>query len=212
MATLEFRDPTSGGFVAIEFGSTPVGAIASWMGTTAPEGWAICDGNAHGSAKLQAVTGSATTPDLRDRFIVSTGSSYAAGAVGGAAAEVLNSAQSGLVNHTHSGSTGGETANHAHSFPFSTAASHRHGAHYRTDKRTNTDWSETAGGDVILITNGSTTINALYGAHNHSFSSSGISNLHGHGITVDANGAANASAPHENMPPYYALAFIICTG
>lgn len=57
-----------------------------WSGTTVPTGWALCNG-------------SNGTPDLRDRFIVGAGSSYAVGATGGTATD----------NHTHtiSCTTGG---------------------------------------------------------------------------------------------------------
>lgn len=52
----------------------PRGMICMWSGsaTAVPAGWALCDGT-NG------------TPDLRDRFIVGAGSTYASGATGGAA-------------------------------------------------------------------------------------------------------------------------------
>jgi len=55
-----------------------------WYGAIVniPPGWALCDGN-NG------------TPDLRDRFIVGAGNSYAVGATGGA------------INHMHTGTTNG---------------------------------------------------------------------------------------------------------
>ncbi len=59
---------TIGGVSAI----LPKGVIVMWSGSQAsiPSGWALCNG-ANG------------TPDLRDRFIVGAGSSYAVGATGG---------------------------------------------------------------------------------------------------------------------------------
>jgi len=50
----------------------PKGIIALWFGSvgTVPAGWAICDGNND-------------TPDLRDKFIVGAGSTYAVDATGG---------------------------------------------------------------------------------------------------------------------------------
>ncbi|MHB1308203.1 MAG: tail fiber protein [Limisphaerales bacterium] len=47
------------------YGIVPVGTIVMWSGTTAPTGWALCTG--------QTVNG-VTTPDLRGRFVLSSGS------------------------------------------------------------------------------------------------------------------------------------------
>jgi hypothetical protein len=51
----------------------PSGVIAIWSGAIVniPIGWVICDGNN-------------STPDLRNRFVVGAGSTYAVGATGGA--------------------------------------------------------------------------------------------------------------------------------
>ena len=93
---------------------TPIGTITMYGGTTAPAGWHLCDGSAHGSAALQAVLGSANTPDLRDRFIVGAGSSYTKGATGGQASVTLTATQSGIPAHSHGGSSGAATASHTH--------------------------------------------------------------------------------------------------
>lgn len=83
----------------VDSSSAPIGAIMAFGGPTAPDGWHLCDGSLHGSASLQAVIGSTRTPDLRDRFIVGAGSSYARGDTGGAATVALSVAQ--LPAHTH---------------------------------------------------------------------------------------------------------------
>lgn len=56
----------------------PAGAIILWSGSVAsiPAGWVLCNG-------------SSGTPDLRDRFVVGAGSSYAVGASGGASSVSL---------------------------------------------------------------------------------------------------------------------------
>ena len=61
----------------------PTGGILLWSGSigSIPAGWVLCNGN-NG------------TPDLRDRFIVGAGSTYAVNATGG-------SADSTLPTHTH---------------------------------------------------------------------------------------------------------------
>jgi microcystin-dependent protein len=74
----------------------PKGAIIMWSGAInqIPEGWALCDGT-NG------------TPDLRNRFIVGAGNTYATGTTGGNATISLQHSHS-VSNHSHgfSGTTG----------------------------------------------------------------------------------------------------------
>ncbi len=92
----------------------PVGAIIAWGGSSSsiPVGWHLCDGTAHNSPALQAVLGAATTPDLRDRFIVGAGTSYAVGNTGGESTVTLGLTQ--IPNHDHGGSTGTDSPDHTH--------------------------------------------------------------------------------------------------
>ena len=62
------------------------GMIMMYNGSSAPSGWAICNG-------------SNGTPDLRDRFIVGTGSSYSLGNTGGANSVTLTIDQ--IPAHSH---------------------------------------------------------------------------------------------------------------
>ena len=89
----------------------PVGGIIMWSGATnnIPSGWALCDGNN-------------STPDLRDKFIVGAGSSYAVDATGGSATDTVNISVSGSTgfeqlqtgaNHV---STGSLNRRHTHTF------------------------------------------------------------------------------------------------
>ena len=76
----------SGGFVfpdgsvQTSAAAFPGGVIVMWSGASPPTGWAVCDG-------------SNGTPDLRSRFVVGQGGSFALGDTGGS------------FSHTHSGST-----------------------------------------------------------------------------------------------------------
>lgn len=67
----------------------PTGVILMWSGTASniPSGWALCNG-------------SNGTPDLRDRFIVGAGNSYAVGATGGEASHTLTVNE--MPTHNHS--------------------------------------------------------------------------------------------------------------
>ncbi len=66
----------------------PPGGIIMWSGSVAsiPDGWGLCNG----------LNG---TPDLRNRFIVGAGSTYAIGAAGGEDGVTLTEAQ--MPAHTH---------------------------------------------------------------------------------------------------------------
>ena len=66
-----------------------------YNGNTAPSGWAICNGQ-NG------------TPDLRDKFIVGSGSSYNRGDTGGAASVTLTVNQ--IPSHDHNVDTLNEFA------------------------------------------------------------------------------------------------------
>jgi len=72
------------------------GMIMMYTGSTAPSGWAICNGQ-NG------------TPDLRNRFIVGAGNSYNVGVTGGFDSVSLSESQ--IPSHTHSFSGSGS---HSH--------------------------------------------------------------------------------------------------
>jgi hypothetical protein len=67
----------------------PSGMIILWSGATTniPTGWSLCDGT-NG------------TPDLRNKFVIGAGSTYAVGATGGQTSQTVNA-----HSHTYSGGT-----------------------------------------------------------------------------------------------------------
>jgi hypothetical protein len=73
------------------------GLIVQFFGLSSaiPEGWLLCDGNN-------------STPDLREKFIVGAGDTYAINSTGG-------SANSIVIDHTHTATTN-TTGNHTHNF------------------------------------------------------------------------------------------------
>ena len=86
------------GIMSVEgkFNYLPTGSIIAFKGTTAPKGWAICDGT-NG------------TPNLKGRFIYGYDATKGLGSVGGAATVRLTAAQ--MPSHTHAMHGAG---NHSH--------------------------------------------------------------------------------------------------
>jgi microcystin-dependent protein len=148
----------------------PRGGIILWSGSiaTIPTGWLLCDG-----------TGG--TPNLRDRFVVGAGSTYAVGAAAGATTVTLVAAN--LPPHAHSGTTDG-IGNHTH-YQNVGANFGSGGPVYRIDF--NADGS---GGNQY----GSGVQTDAAGSHSHTFTS--------------GNGPGTSTA-FSILPPYYALAYIM---
>ena len=74
----------------------PSGTIVLWSGSVAsiPTGWVLCNG-------------SNSTPDLRNRFVVGAGSTYAVDATGGSADAIV-------VSHTHTATSTVTDPGHVH--------------------------------------------------------------------------------------------------
>jgi microcystin-dependent protein len=83
----------------------PAGVILLWSGSEAsiPTGWLLCDG-ANG------------TPDLRNRFVVGAGSTYAVGATGGADSVTLTTSQIPSHNHTATSTSTVTDPGHSHTY------------------------------------------------------------------------------------------------
>jgi len=74
-------------------GTIPVGGIIMWSGATAPTGWALCDGGTYNGIR---------TPDLRGRFVISSGNSSRDGAIGSVGGNAsINLSQSQMPSHNH---------------------------------------------------------------------------------------------------------------
>jgi microcystin-dependent protein len=202
-------------------GLVPIGGIIPFGGSVAPTGWHLCDGTAHGSAALKAVIGADTTPNLLDRFVIGAGTKHPLKATGGAETVTLTAAQSGVPGHTHPVTVAAGGVAHTHPI------SHDHGAFNTgiaggpasgskaspTVRRTDLANADT-GPDYVSA---STATLPSISNHTHpvdvpAFSgTSGAASAtsHGHTASAAANAAAAATAAHENMPPFYALTYII---
>jgi microcystin-dependent protein len=135
------------------------GMIIIWSGSlgSIPSGWVLCDGTN-------------STPDLRNRFVIAAGDTYAVGATGGSANAIV-------VSHTHTAT--------------STDSGHTH------------VMSENNARPV-------TGTSALYaaldaGVPGTSSTQAGFANI---STTIVSAGTSGTNA---NLPPYYALAYIMKT-
>lgn len=172
----------------------PVGGIIMYSGSIAsiPAGWQLCNGT-NG------------TPDLRDKFLVGAGLNYAVAAAGGSKDAVA-------VSHTHTASSANQSVDHTHGFSGNTGVvgDHQHpsatGAEFKYYGAAGVGAG--AAGPSGLRNDG-LALTGPAGSHSHSFSGNtgGVSASHNHAVTVDAAGVAGTD---KNLPPYYALAFIMC--
>lgn len=203
----------------------PTGIICMWYGSTTnvPAGWHLCDGT----------TG---TPDLRDRFVVAAGLTFAPYAIGGEAIFVGDSVNAGTHSH---GTATGFAGGHSHTGSASAAGAHNHGGADGSYNLTLADIPSHdhflsqipvttlgAGGGTFgaLVQNGASVGPAGVptddagggGAHSHSIATDGN---HAHPLAVDAVGdhqhgiAADGDHFHviavPTVPPFVALCLIM---
>lgn len=153
------------------------GTIKMWSGLDGdiPPAYALCTG---------ATVNGVVTPDLRDRFVVGSGSTFTTGNTGG---------DNGTVGgHNHGGSTGSKTlqANEQGTISFSVSLD---------------DGDSQTGGFTSITNVNLNGVNLGYGA-----GTSGTVSLtpaaSGHDHSISSYGG------HDNKPLYYALAFIMYVG
>ena len=173
----------------------PVGVITLWYGATntIPSGWRLCDGGGG-------------TPDLRDRFVIGSGNTYGVGSTGG-------SKDATLVSHSHGASSsssfsGNALGSHSHSLMQSphqhatswgeaTGGYYGNAGNHRTRQGSgDSDWDNyeyLTSPEYVSITASSTDIGTPSGSVSTSTSIS----------------ASGSSATNANLPPYYALCYIM---
>jgi hypothetical protein len=146
----------------------PSGGIIMWSGSiaTIPLGWLLCNG-----------TGS--TPDLRNRFILGAGDTYAVAATGGSADAVV-------VSHTHSITV--SDPGHKHKIASS--------GDFNSGDFLAQLYSPGSGSNSYTLASKSGAANVY------------DSSLVTTGISVTANSTGEAGT-NKNLPPYYALAYIM---
>jgi hypothetical protein len=141
----------------------PSGMIMIWSGSVGsiPTGWVLCNG-------------SNSTPDLRDKFVIGAGNSYAVGGTGGSANAIV-------VSHTHTATSTVTDPGHTHLIPNTRAGSPNGGSTYIAGAASSPANTDNTGSNTT-------------------------------GITVSTtNASAGSSGTNANLPPYYALCYIMKT-
>ena len=148
------------GTIPTSSSTVPSGMILLWSGSigSIPSGYYLCDG-------------SNGTPDLRNRFVVGAGDSYAVNATGGSTDAIV-------VSHTHTATSVSTVTDPGH---FHTAAG-------------TTAPPFQAGGNAVFSPS---TVNT-------STATTGITVA-----TATTNASTGTSGTNANLPPYYALCYIM---
>jgi microcystin-dependent protein len=183
VATPGFSNAGSDGVnVAGNFDAIAAGIITMWSGAIGaiPSGWFLCDGT-NG------------TPDLRDRFIVGAGSTYAVAATGGSNTVTLTQA---------------ETPAHTHSYGpllVDSGGSHNHGINDPTHTHSSLTRGNNPNATAVAGRGGNTTQTTGLSGTGIGIVSGGA---HAHGYGPTNTTSIGSSGGHENRPPYFALCYI----
>lgn len=161
-----------------------IGQIMLWYGAAidVPALWHVCDG----STVVNSQSVSVPTPDLRDRFVVGAGTSYALGATGGAASVTsssVNATPAATDSHTL---VVGEMPGHTHTLVSLMSIHYGSGGGEATVIYTNTPAGSPQPGGTSSTGGG--------GGHTHTLTGS----AHAHSVAT--------------LPPYYGLFYIMYVG
>jgi hypothetical protein len=168
---------------------TPPGMIAPFAGLIAdiPDTWFLCDG-------------SNATPDLRNSFVVGAGVTYDVGDQGGA------------VNHTHA--VTGDAHTHTitiadHVLVESEIPSHRHSSGIGDNNAGEIDIYGSVASPGTGTPYGIVAKNDGRGVHNPLTSLTGGGGGHAHAAGAAPTASTGATDSVSNLPPYFALAYIM---
>ena len=182
--------------------------------------WVLCDG---------VETNGFAVPDLRDKMITCAGNKHAAGSTGGA--ETHTHSVSGNTNsagsHSHEDSFSvSSSGSHSHSVSGSVGSTtlstnqmprHTHGV--LANRAVASDGFELAHTGRVLWGQVNTDSTGDSSSHTHSLSSASTSTAGSHSHSISGSVSSGGAHTHSmsvtseeasNMPPYYALAYIMC--
>jgi microcystin-dependent protein len=215
------NSPKGSSFQGLQSSITPIGVIRLFAGSTAPNGWLICNGDAvsrsaysdlfkiigttYGSGNSNSTF---TLPDMRGRcpIGVGTGASLTARTLGsnvGAETATLSEANMAShthtasvgtesVTHTHTGTSGGQSADHTHYFSHTAGTS---GSYGLMDSGTASSSGQPSTGGISAD-------------HTHSTTTGNESANHTHSVTNSNTGSGTAFGI---MSPSIVVNFIIKT-
>jgi microcystin-dependent protein len=210
----------------------PLGSVMPYFGSAAPAGWLKCDGNQIPAgtqydalrAHCISILGQAVTPDIRERFVVGAGDNATAGGpyyvanTGGVNENYLRQEQ--IPAHSHEmrndeTSPGAMNGPNGATVNITGGGSHNHRARTHDNLGRETEGIQTAEGaenpswsNYDRIAGGDHThTNADFAGH----TGNGKKNAAGDPQLTwgTVNGVASATTPVNNLPPYYALTYII---
>lgn len=219
--TIPTNSPKGSSFESLKPPIIPTGIVEMFAGSTAPNGWLICDGSSISRttySDLFKVIGTTygagnsnntfTLPDMRGRMPigVGTGSGLTARTLAATAgAETVTLSESNLPSHTHTATVGTQSANHTH-----TGTS-------GDQSVTHTHWfSHTAGtsgsyglfDSATASSSGMPNTGGIQQNHTHSTTTGTESANHTHSVT---NSNTGSGTPFSIMPPSIVINFIIKT-
>lgn len=240
MTTLHVKSPNGNQYdipLPIQIDSCPTGTVVSYAKNAAPTGWLLCDGSAVSRTTYAALfsvigttygTGNGSTtfnlPNLVNRMVVGSGSSYAIAATGGEATHKLTVAELAQHDHTFTGSavtSGTNSVGHTHSRGTMDITG------FFDIRRSSYNWASSIvnnGGSFESDLTGATGVDSLEqtniqaqcqrmsftASRNWSGATSGQSANHTHSVTAAGTIGNNGSnTAHNNMPPYLAMRYII---
>lgn len=175
----------------------PMGLIILFSGPIDSNGNPVIDGEP--DLDWQICDGTNETPDLRDRFILGSGSEYNTGDIGGSDTVILTEAQ--LPSHTHTVSGNTQTAKFTHRHNYGDDLSELHLATYWS-----LGWFQ-----VSVVGSLDTLTTPEEVLESDQTETVGDETNHAHTIKSDT-GYTGDSQPMENKPPFYALSFIMYVG